>query len=73
MSSTTLEPPQPDSGMKLWAQGIYDLVTQINRENVNLTFVDDAEIRIGNGALIAPNVTLTTTDADLTTQTTAPE
>jgi len=29
--------------------------------NVNLTFVDDVEIRIGNGVMIAPNVTLTTT------------
>ncbi|MFG1925329.1 sugar O-acetyltransferase [Cryptosporangium sp. NPDC048952] len=29
--------------------------------NVNLTFVDDAEIRIGNGVMIAPSVTLTTT------------
>lgn len=29
--------------------------------NVNLTFVDDIEIRIGNGVMIAPSVTLTTT------------
>jgi galactoside O-acetyltransferase len=29
--------------------------------NVNLTFVDDVEIRIGNGVMIAPCVTLTTT------------
>ena len=29
--------------------------------NVNLTFVDDVEIRIGNGVMIAPNVTLATT------------
>jgi galactoside O-acetyltransferase len=29
--------------------------------NVNLAFVDDVEIRIGNGVMIAPNVTLTTT------------
>jgi galactoside O-acetyltransferase len=29
--------------------------------NVNLTFVDDVEIRIGDGVLIAPSVTLTTT------------
>lgn len=29
--------------------------------NVNLTFVDDVEIRIGDGVMIAPNVTLTTT------------
>ncbi|HEX9999184.1 MAG TPA: sugar O-acetyltransferase, partial [Actinoplanes sp.] len=29
--------------------------------NVNLTFVDDVEIRIGNGVMIAPGVTLTTT------------
>lgn len=29
--------------------------------NVNLTFVDDVEIRIGNGVMIAPSVTLTTT------------
>ncbi|MFJ7998875.1 sugar O-acetyltransferase [Streptomyces sp. NPDC096310] len=29
--------------------------------NVNLAFVDDVEIRIGDGVMIAPNVTLTTT------------
>ncbi|MER6956366.1 sugar O-acetyltransferase [Streptomyces sp. NPDC000618] len=29
--------------------------------NVNLTFVDDVDIRIGNGVMIAPSVTLTTT------------
>ncbi|MFL6116692.1 MAG: sugar O-acetyltransferase [Catenulispora sp.] len=29
--------------------------------NVNLTFVDDVEIRIGDGVLVAPSVTLTTT------------
>ncbi|MFE9782205.1 sugar O-acetyltransferase [Streptomyces sp. NPDC005775] len=29
--------------------------------NVNLTFVDDVDIHIGNGVLIAPSVTLTTT------------
>ena len=29
--------------------------------NVNLTFVDDVEIHIGDGVMIAPNVTLTTT------------
>ena len=29
--------------------------------NVNLTFVDDVDIRIGDGVLIAPSVTLTTT------------
>lgn len=29
--------------------------------NVNLTLVDDVEIRIGDGVLIAPSVTLTTT------------
>jgi len=29
--------------------------------NVNLTFVDDVEIRIGNAVMIAPGVTLTTT------------
>ncbi|MEU6851115.1 sugar O-acetyltransferase [Actinacidiphila alni] len=29
--------------------------------NVNLTFVDDVDIRIGHGVLIAPGVTLTTT------------
>jgi galactoside O-acetyltransferase len=29
--------------------------------NVNLTFVDDVEIRIGHGVMIAPSVTLTTT------------
>ena len=29
--------------------------------NVNLTFVDDVDIRIGHGVLIAPSVTLTTT------------
>jgi galactoside O-acetyltransferase len=29
--------------------------------NVNLTFVDDVEIRIGDGVMIAPGVTLTTT------------
>lgn len=29
--------------------------------NVNLTFVDDVEIRIGSGVMIAPGVTLTTT------------
>jgi len=29
--------------------------------NVNLTFVDDVEIRIGAGVMIAPSVTLTTT------------
>jgi galactoside O-acetyltransferase len=29
--------------------------------NVNLTLVDDVEIRIGNGVMIAPGVTLTTT------------
>jgi galactoside O-acetyltransferase len=29
--------------------------------NVNLTFVDDAEIRIGDGVMIAPSVTLATT------------
>ena len=29
--------------------------------NVNLTFVDDVEIRIGNGVMIAPSVTLSTT------------
>jgi len=29
--------------------------------NVNLTFVDDVEIRIGSGVMIAPSVTLTTT------------
>lgn len=29
--------------------------------NANITFVDDVEIRIGNGVMIAPNVTLTTT------------
>lgn len=29
--------------------------------NSNLTFVDDVEIRIGNGVMIAPNTTLTTT------------
>jgi galactoside O-acetyltransferase len=29
--------------------------------NVNLTFVDDVEIRIGDDVLIAPGVTLTTT------------
>lgn len=29
--------------------------------NVNLTFVDDVEIRIGDGVMIAPSVTLTTT------------
>ncbi|GID60415.1 galactoside O-acetyltransferase [Actinoplanes couchii] len=29
--------------------------------NVNLTFVDDVEIRIGHGVMIAPGVTLTTT------------
>ncbi|GAB2475218.1 sugar O-acetyltransferase [Xylanimonas ulmi] len=29
--------------------------------NVNVTFVDDVEIRIGDGVMIAPNVTLTTT------------
>lgn len=29
--------------------------------NANVTFVDDVEIRIGNGVMIAPNVTLTTT------------
>jgi galactoside O-acetyltransferase len=29
--------------------------------NVNLTFVDDVEIRIGDGVMIAPSVTLSTT------------
>lgn len=29
--------------------------------NTNVTFVDDVEIRIGSGVMIAPNVTLTTT------------
>ncbi|MFI1753317.1 sugar O-acetyltransferase [Streptomyces sp. NPDC020571] len=29
--------------------------------NVNLTFVDDVEIRVGHGVMIAPSVTLTTT------------
>lgn len=29
--------------------------------NVNLAFVDDVDIRIGDGVMIAPNVTLTTT------------
>lgn len=29
--------------------------------NVNLTFVDDVEIRIGDGVMVAPSVTLTTT------------
>ena len=29
--------------------------------NANLTFVDDVDIRIGNGVMIAPSVTLTTT------------
>lgn len=29
--------------------------------NVNLTLVDDVDIRIGNGVMIAPSVTLTTT------------
>jgi galactoside O-acetyltransferase len=29
--------------------------------NVNLTFVDDVQIRIGDGVMIAPSVTLTTT------------
>ncbi|MGP4113347.1 sugar O-acetyltransferase [Streptomyces sp. 4N509B] len=29
--------------------------------NANLAFVDDVDIRIGNGVMIAPNVTLTTT------------
>ncbi|MEU4238584.1 sugar O-acetyltransferase [Actinoplanes sp. NPDC026619] len=29
--------------------------------NVNLTFVDDVEIHIGNGVMIAPSTTLTTT------------
>ncbi|MEE1938080.1 sugar O-acetyltransferase [Streptomyces sp. TRM 70361] len=29
--------------------------------NVNLTFVDDVEIRMGDGVMIAPSVTLTTT------------
>jgi galactoside O-acetyltransferase len=29
--------------------------------NVNLAFVDDVDIRIGNGVMIAPSVTLTTT------------
>ncbi|KQO95935.1 sugar O-acetyltransferase [Leifsonia sp. Leaf264] len=29
--------------------------------NVNITFVDDVEIRIGDGVMIAPSVTLTTT------------
>ena len=29
--------------------------------NVNVTFVDDVEIRIGDGVMIAPSVTLTTT------------
>jgi galactoside O-acetyltransferase len=29
--------------------------------NTNLTFVDDVEIRIGDGVMIAPSVTLTTT------------
>lgn len=29
--------------------------------NVNLTFVDDVDIRIGDGVMIAPNVTLATT------------
>ena len=29
--------------------------------NVNIAFVDDVEIHIGNGVMIAPNVTLTTT------------
>ncbi|MFE3517909.1 sugar O-acetyltransferase [Streptomyces sp. NPDC059166] len=29
--------------------------------NVNLTFVDDVEIRVGHGVMIAPGVTLTTT------------
>jgi galactoside O-acetyltransferase len=29
--------------------------------NVNLTFVDDTDIRIGDGVMIAPSVTLTTT------------
>ena len=29
--------------------------------NVNLTFVDDVDIRIGNGVMIGPSVTLTTT------------
>ncbi|GAB3260786.1 galactoside O-acetyltransferase [Kineosporia babensis] len=29
--------------------------------NVNITFVDDVEIRIGHGVMIAPSVTLTTT------------
>jgi galactoside O-acetyltransferase len=29
--------------------------------NVNLTFVDDVDIRIGDGVMIAPGVTLTTT------------
>lgn len=29
--------------------------------NVNLTLVDDVDIRIGSGVMIAPNVTLTTT------------
>uniref|UniRef100_A0AAU2VJL8 Acetyltransferase n=1 Tax=Streptomyces sp. NBC_00008 TaxID=2903610 RepID=A0AAU2VJL8_9ACTN len=29
--------------------------------NVNLTFVDDVDIRIGNGVMIAPGVTLATT------------
>ncbi|GAB6897654.1 sugar O-acetyltransferase [Kineosporia succinea] len=29
--------------------------------NVNLTFVDDVDIRIGHGVMIAPGVTLTTT------------
>jgi galactoside O-acetyltransferase len=29
--------------------------------NVNLTFIDDVEIRVGDGVMIAPSVTLTTT------------
>ncbi|MFC8425750.1 hypothetical protein ACFUN7_33765 [Streptomyces sp. NPDC057236] len=29
--------------------------------NVNLTFVDDVDIRMGDGVVIAPSVTLTTT------------
>ncbi|MFI7272715.1 sugar O-acetyltransferase [Streptomyces sp. NPDC049879] len=29
--------------------------------NVNLTFVDDVDIRVGDGVMIAPSVTLTTT------------
>src|SRR3990170_1543652 len=29
--------------------------------NVNLTFIDDVDIRIGDGVMIAPSVTLTTT------------